>query len=172
MNRISDLLARLFLKCTGYTYSNLGRLFIRLFAGVMFLQFGIRHLVNYHELSVSFPTVMGWSSPTCLTLMIIIELLCSLLIMAGFLTRISVIPPIISMVAAEWYILHDLLPATSMYGIDSTQPGYLPIMFIGIFLFIIIAGPGKISIDYFITLYLVGRRGVPAENEEEILHEA
>lgn len=172
MNRISDLTARLFLKWTGYSYSNLGRLFIRLFAGVMFLQFGIRHLVNYHELSLSFPTVMGWSSATCLTLMVIIELLCSLLIMAGFLTRLSVIPPIISMVAAEWYILRDLLPDTSMYGIDSTEPGYLPIMFIGIFLFIIIAGPGKISIDYFITLYLLGHRSVPAENEEEILHEA
>ncbi len=172
MNRLTDLLSRIFLKCTGYTYSNLGRLFMRLFVGVMFLQFGIRHLVNYHLLAQSFPTVIGLSSPTCLTLMIIIELLCSLLIMVGFLTRISVIPPILSMVAAEGYILHDLLPDTSIYGIDSTEPGYLPIMFIGIFLFIIIAGPGKISIDYFITLYLVGRRESPTDSDEEILHDA
>ncbi|MCM1028500.1 MAG: DoxX family protein [Pseudoflavonifractor sp.] len=172
MRKFSDFLARLFLKCTGYTYSNLGRLFLRLFAGIMFLQFGIRHLVNYHLLSIDFPTVMGWSSPTCLNLMIIIELVCSLMIMIGFLTRLSAIPPILSMVAAEWYILHDLLPASYTYAIDSIQPGYLPIMFIGIFLFIIIAGPGKISVDYFITLYLLGRRGDPAENEEEILHDA
>lgn len=172
MHTLSDCLSRLFLKFTGYTYSNLGRLFIRLFAGVMFLQFGIRHLVNYHILSAEFPTICGLSSPTCLTLMIVIELVGSLFIMTGFLTRLSVIPPILSMVAAEWYILHDLLPAsTSIYGIDSTQPGYLPIMFIGIFLFIFIAGPGKISVDYFITLFLIGRHGSP-RHEEKILHDA
>lgn len=171
MRKISDFLSRLFLKCTGYTYSNLGRLFIRLFVGVMFLQFGIRHLVNYHLMAHDFPTVLGLSSPTCLTLMIIIELVCSLFIMLGFLTRLSVIPPIVSMIAAEWYILHDLLPSTTIYGIDSTQPGYLPIMFIGIFLLIIIVGPGKISVDYFITLFLVGRHGSP-RHEEKILYEA
>lgn len=171
MHQISDFLSRLFLKCTGYTYSNLGRMFIRLFVGVMFLQFGIRHLVNYNLMVHDFPTVLGLSSPTCLILMIIIELVCSLFIMVGFLTRLSVIPPIISMIAAEWYILHDLLPSTSIYGIDSTQPGYLPIMFIGIFLFIAIAGPGKISLDYFITLFLIGRHGSP-RHEEKILYEA
>ncbi len=37
----------LFLRSTGYAYSNLARLFLRLFAGVMFIQFGIRHLPLY-----------------------------------------------------------------------------------------------------------------------------
>ena len=171
MRKISDLLSHIFLKFTGYTYSNLGRLFLRLFVGVMFLQFGIRHLVNYNLLCNDFPTVLGLTSSTCLIIMIVIELVCSLFIMAGFLTRLSAIPPILSMIAAEWYILHDLLPSTTaIYGIDSTQPGYLPIMFIGIYLFIIIAGPGKISVDYFITLFLIGRHG--SRHEEKILHEA
>ena len=88
-------------------------------------------------------------------------------IMTGFLTRISTIPPIISMVAAEYYIVHDLLPHTSMYGLDSTDPGYLPIMFIGIYLFILLAGPGKISLDYFITVFLLGRLGKNDEDELE-----
>ena len=172
MRKISDLLSHIFLKFTGYTYSNLGRLFLRLFVGVMFLQFGIRHLVNYNLLCNDYPTVLGLTSSTCLIIMIVIELVCSLFIMAGFLTRLSAIPPILSMIAAEWYILHDLLPSTTaIYGIDSTQPGYLPIMFIGIYLFIIIAGPGKISVDYFITLFLIGRHGSP-RHEEKILHEA
>lgn len=173
MTSISDILARIFLKFTGYTYTNLGRLFIRLFVGIMFMQFGIRHLMNYHTLSADFPTILGWSSPTCLTLMIVIELVCSLFIMTGFLTRLSVIPPALSMVAAEWYILHDLLPSTTtIYGIDSTQPGYLPIMFIGIYMFIFIVGPGKISLDYFISLLLIGRRGQSQRSEENILHDA
>lgn len=168
MKKIADILSRLFLRFTGYTYSNMARLFIRLFVGIMFMQFGIRHLVNFTEMSVDFPTIFGLSSETCLVIMIIIELLCSLLIMIGFLTRLSTIPPILSMIAAEYYIVHDLLPHDSLYGLDSTQPGYLPIMFIGIYLFILLAGPGKISLDYFISIFIISRQG---RDEKEELDE-
>ncbi len=167
MSKLHDALAQAFIRFTGYTYSNMARLFMRLFVGVMFMQFGIWHLVNYQVLCHDFPTVLGLPSSTCLILMIMIELICSLFIMTGFLTRISTIPPIISMVAAEYYIVHDLLPHTSMYGLDSTDPGYLPIMFIGIYLFILLAGPGKISLDYFITVFLLGRLGKNDEDELE-----
>lgn len=99
MSKFSEIIAATFVKCTGYTYSNMARLFIRLFVGVMFMQFGIRHLVNYEIMADSFPTILGLSSHTCLILMIVVEIVCSLFIMVGFLTRISVIPPIVSMVA-------------------------------------------------------------------------
>lgn len=165
---LTDIASRLFLRFTGYTYSNMARLFLRLFVGVMFMQFGIRHLVNFSELSSQFPTVIGISSETSLILMIIIELVCSLLIMVGFMTRLSTIPPIIAMVAAEYYILHDLLPHSLAYGLSWDQPGYLPIMFIGIYLFILLAGPGKISLDYFISLFIISRQG---RDEQEELDE-
>lgn len=156
-----------FLRMTGYTYTNLARLFVRLFVGIMLLQFGIRHLVNYNELCATFPTVMDMSSSTSLVLMIIIEVVCSLLIMMGFLTRLSTIPPIIAMCAAEYYILHDMVPYLPAYGLDSTDPGYLPIMFIGIYIYMLIAGPGKISLDYFISLYVINLRGKDEEEELE-----
>lgn len=168
MSRIYTLFTDIFLRCTGYAYSNLGRMFIRLFVGVMFMQFGIRHLVNFSLMSADFPTLLGLSSQTCLILMIINELVCSLFIMAGFLTRLATIPPILSMIVAEYYILHDLLPDALIYGLESTDPGYLPIMFIGIYFFILLAGPGKISLDYFISLFLISRRG---EREEDLLEE-
>lgn len=168
MSKITQFVAATFVKCTGYTYSNMARLFIRLFVGVMFMQFGIRHLVSYDTISDTFPTVFGWSSETCLILMIVIELICSLFIMVGFLTRIAVIPPIISMIAAEYYIINKLLPQTFVWGLDSTDPGYLPIMFIGIYLYILLAGPGKISLDYFISIFLISREG---KNEEDELEE-
>ncbi|MDE6049755.1 MAG: DoxX family protein [Paramuribaculum sp.] len=167
MNKLSKIIAATFVKCTGYTYSNMARLFIRLFVGVMFMQFGIRHLVSYDAIANSFPTVLGWSSPTCLIVMIIIEIVCSLFIMVGFLTRISVIPPIISMIAAEYYIINQLIPQTSVWGLDSTDPGYLPIMFIGIFLYMLLAGPGKISLDYFISIFLISRDGKDEKEELE-----
>lgn len=168
MNQFVHNISRLFLIATGHTYSNMARLFLRLFVGVMFLQFGIRHLVNFDILSVNFPTIFGWAPSACLILMIVIELICSLFIMVGFLTRISTIPPILSMIAAEYYILHNLVPQISVYGLDSTQPGYLPIMFIGIYMFIILAGPGKISLDYFISLFIINRQN---RNEDEELEE-
>lgn len=165
--KISDILSRLFLRFTGYTYSNMARLFLRLFVGVMFMQFGIRHLVNFTELCTDFPTVLGISSEASLILMIIIELVCSLLIMAGFLTRLATIPPIIAMIAAEYYILHDLLPHSLIHGLTWDQPGYLPIMFIGIYLFILLAGPGKISLDYLISLFIISREGRDEKEELE-----
>lgn len=168
LERLQQSIANLFIRFTGYTYSNMARLFIRLFVGIMFMQFGIRHLVNYSELSVDFPTILGWSPATCLILMIVIELVCSLFIMIGFLTRLSTIPPIISMVAAELHIVRNLIPNHSIYGLDSTDPGYLPIMFLGIYLFILLAGPGKISLDYFISIFIIGRQG---KDEKEELDE-
>lgn len=167
MNKLTHLITRAYLRITGFSYSNMARLFMRLFVGVMFMQFGIRHLVGYSEFSLDFPTICGWSSTTCLIIMICIELICSLLIMAGFLTRLATLPPIGSMIAAEYYILHDLLPHTSIYGIDSTQPGYLPIMFIGIYLYILLAGPGKISLDYLISLFIIDSQGRDEKEELE-----
>ena len=167
MTHITKALTDIFLRFTGYTYSNLARLFMRLFVGVMFGQFGIRQLVNFEHMRYTFPSVMGISPETSLIIMIVVELLCSLLIMLGFLTRLSTIPPIITMVAAEYYIIHDLLGEVSIAGIDSTDPGYLPIMFIGIYLFLLLAGPGKISLDYVFSLLLIERQNRDEEAELE-----
>ena len=165
MTDLRKILSQTFVNCTGFTYTNMARLFLRLFVGVMFMQFGIRHLVGFDELRHTFPTIWGMSHETCLILMILIEIVCSLCIMVGFLTRIAVIPPIFTMIAAEYYIINNLLPDTLIYGIDSTQPGYLPIMFIGIYLFFLLAGPGKISLDYFISIFLIGRQGKDEKDE-------
>ena len=166
-NKFQNFISTAFIRCTGYTYSNMARLFLRLFVGVMLMQFGIRHLVNYSTLCLDFPTILGMSHECCLILMIIVEIVCSLFIMVGFLTRLSVIPPIIAMLCAEFYILHDMLPTTSAYGLESTQPGYLPVMFIGIYLYFLLAGPGKISLDYFISIFLIGRNGKDEKKELE-----
>lgn len=167
MSHLKQTIINLYLRFSGFSYTNMARLFMRLFVGVMFIQFGIRHLVNFSELATSFPTVLGLSSSTCLILMICVEIICSLLIMVGFLTRLAVIPAALSMICAEYYILHDLLPHTMVWGISSTQPGYLPIMFIGIFLFILLAGPGKISLDYFFSIFIIYRQGKDEKEELE-----
>lgn len=165
---MTKFLETLFLTITGYTYTNLARLFMRLFVGVMLLQFGIRHLVNFSAMKATFPAVIGLDSEASLILMIAIETICSIFIMAGFLTRLAVIPPTIAMIVAENHIFQTIYHDTYPYNIDSLQPGYLPIMFIGIFLYILLAGPGKISLDYFISLFVVARRGKDDTDTEEL----
>ena len=88
-----------------------------------------------------------------LTLLIIVELFCSLCIMVGFCTRLMVLPPFAAMIVAECHLLANSPEAT--YMIDWAQPGYLPIMFMGIYFFILLVGPGKISADYFLSLHFI-----------------
>ena len=145
---------KFYIRFTGYSYTNMGRLFLRLFVGVMFIQFGLRQAGNFDSMSAMFPAVMGMSSETSFTVMTLIEIICPIFIMAGFLTRVMVIPPFITMCVAEYYLLHDYV-SQAPYLLNWEQPGYLPIMFLGIFFFILLVGPGKISVDYFLSLHII-----------------
>lgn len=116
MKNFRQSLTRLYLRFSGFSYTNLGRLFMRLFVGIMLMQFGIRHLVHYNELCSTFPTILGIAPEAALIIMICIEIICSLLIMIGFLTRIATIPAVLAMIAAEAYILQDLLPTPQWSG--------------------------------------------------------
>jgi len=155
-----------YFKFTGYSYTNLGRLFLRLFTGIMMIQFGVRELMHFYDQCDTFPAVLGMS-PTCsLAVMIIIEIVCSLFIMCGFLTRFMIIPPLVSMIFAEIYLLHDFV-SEAPFELSWLQPGYLPVMFIGIYLFMLLVGPGKISIDYFLSLHLIHSDELEEEQELE-----
>lgn len=149
-----SLLKRIYIWSTGYSYTNLGRLFLRLFLGLMLLQFGVRQAGNFAVYAPDFPAVIGLSSEATLTLMIIIEIASALFIMTGFLTRIMLVLPFIAMTIAEYYLLHDKISQAS-YELDWIQPVYLPVMFLGIIFFLILVGPGKISVDYFLSLHII-----------------
>lgn len=164
---IINFIKRTYIRITGYSYTNLGRLFMRLFVGIMLMQFGIRQIAHYYEMIGDFPEVLGMSAATSLTVMTIIEIGCSIFIMFGFLTRIMLLPPFIAMVIAEYYLLHDLVPELS-YLIGWNQLGYLPIMFLGILFFLMLVGPGKISVDYFLSLYLIHNDNKSETELEEV----
>ncbi len=166
-HKVLDLPRKIYVTTTGYSYTNLGRLFLRLFIGIMLLQFGIRQINDAEILSLSFPSVLGLGSETCLWVMIFIEIGCSLFIMAGFLTRIMIIPPFITMIIAEYHLLHDVV-STASYQLSWEQPGYLPIMFLGVYFFLILVGPGKISVDYFLSLHLLHSTDSSEDELEEV----
>lgn len=160
--KLSEILQQLYFKITGYSYTNLGRLFLRLFVGIMMVQFGVRQLSSFDTLSTSFPSVLGMSAEASLITMICIELGCSLFIMCGFLTRLMVLPLFFSMILAE----HELLTTMSISSAYPwTSPAYIPILFLGIYFFIMLVGPGKISVDYFLSLHMLHSED---KNEDEL----
>ena len=85
-----------------------------------------------------------------MTALVVVELLCAVCIMLGFLTRLAVLFPLALMLVAENIFMAS--PATDPNPLFNFQPGY-PLMFIGIFIFMLLAGPGKISLDYIIAAH-------------------
>lgn len=154
----------LFLYSVGHTYSNLSRLFLRLFTGIMFLQLCIRQMLNFDEIVHAYDGIWGLPPETVVTVLVIIELLCAVCIMLGFLTRLAVLFPLCLMLVAENVILSTPDHVTDQ--LFNFQPGY-PVMFIGIFVFMLLSGPGKISLDY-----IIGAHFTESANDEEILDNA
>lgn len=150
---MKNIFKQAYVRTTGYSYTNMGRLFLRLFVGVMLMQFGLRQWIGFESHSAAFPSVLGMEPSTSLIVMIAIEMVSSVFIMAGFCTRLMVLPPFVAMIFCEYYLLSQTHVAT--YLISWSNPVYLPIMFMGIFFFILLVGPGKISVDYFLSLHFI-----------------
>lgn len=164
---LSRLFKHVYFRTTGYSYINLGRLFLRLFVGIMLLQFGVRQLAHFYQINEVFPSVMGMGSEASLIVMICIEIICSIFIMFGFLTRLMILPPFISMIIAEYHLLHNS-SVQAAYLLDWQQQGYLPIMFLGIYFFLALVGPGKISVDYFLSLHIIHTENKSEDELEEV----
>lgn len=144
-----NTIKRIFIFFTGHTYSNMSRLFLRMFVGIMFMQFGLnlvmgelpQHLTDNSTLS------------TCLA---VLEILCAAMIIVGFLTRVAAVGGIAYTIGAMRYLTAGT-PITEIPGGGETAMLLLPMMFIGIFVYFLLAGPGKVSLDYLISLRLVNR---------------
>lgn len=167
MKKLQSILKNLYLASSGYSYTNLGRLFLRLFVGIMLIQFGVRQLTYFHEIKSIFPSVLGMDSELSLIVLISIEIICSLFIMMGFLTRLMSVVPLVVMIVAEYYILSDFTQQAS-YMLNWQQQGYLPVMFCGIYFFMLLVGPGKISIDYFLSLHIIHTENRSEDELEEV----
>ncbi|MDE6812099.1 MAG: DoxX family protein [Muribaculaceae bacterium] len=151
---IKEIIKTIYIRTSGYSYTNLGRLFLRLFVGIMMIQFGVRQIAHFPE-AVNILPAVNWLSPEwAMGIFIGVEIVCSIFIMFGFVTRLMTLPLFLSMIIAEYYVLHDKLHEAT-YQLTWQSYGYLPIMFLGIYFFILLVGPGKISIDYFLSLHLI-----------------
>jgi putative oxidoreductase len=151
----------------GHTYNNLSRLFLRLFTGIMFLQMGVRQMTHIEEFANAAMGSMGLPSEGAIVAIVVVEIVCAVFIILGLFTRLALIPSIGIMIYAETV----MVAATSVSSAGQMfifEPGY-PIMFIGIFAYMLLAGPGKISLDYLIAIHTINEKD---DEDSEVLDKA
>lgn len=114
---------------------------LRLFFGILFFSHGLDKMLNFNELSYTYPSVLGFGSYMTLMVSIFCEFACSLFLIAGLLVRITVIPMIASMAVAFFDIHDGMFPA-----------GELSLIYMILFVILYITGPGRYSVDYLIDM--------------------
>lgn len=165
MTKLPKWFQNLFMMNVGHTYSNLSRLFLRLFTGLMFLQFGVRQMLHLKEFAQSTMGAIGTANETAVVTIVVIEIVCAVFIILGLFTRLALLPSIGVMIYAETVALSVAGGAKQMFFFE---PGY-PIMFLGIFVYMLLAGPGKISLDYLIAIHTISEKD---DEESEVLEKA
>ena len=98
---------------------------------------GADKLVNFGDIVINFPDPLGIGSGLTLGFAVFAEFFCSLAIGFGILTRLATIPLMITMLVAT-FVVHGAGPW-------ATQE--LAFVYFLVYLAILIAGPGKYSVD-------------------------
>lgn len=128
-------------KITSTKYSKTGvdiaLLLLRVGLGVMMLTHGLPKLLHYNKMAPDFFDPFHVTSHVSLVLVLVAEVLCSLLLIFGVLTRLAVIPLIVQMFIIV-FIVH--MP-------DGFSRQELPLHYLIGYLVVLILGPGKISVD-------------------------
>lgn len=116
-------------------------LLVRLVSGGLMLTHGI---MKYQMLiapgPVKFANPIGIGEGPTLALAVFSELVCSVLLMIGFDTRLVVIPPLVTMFIAV-FVVH------AHEGLEKQE---LPALYLLIYVLLLITGSGKYSIDRII----------------------
>lgn len=117
-------------------------LFIRISITVLMLTHGLPKLAKlFSDEPIAFASVFGMSESLSLAFAVFAEVFCSILIIVGLGTRIASIPLIFTMSVAVFYI----------HANDPFQNKEMALLYLLGFLFILIAGAGKYSLDDFVA---------------------
>ena len=133
---------RLFSTRTSESAFSFALFVLRLGAGsLMLMNHGLDKLVHFSQKAGGFADPFGIGSTASLSLDIFAEFFCSIFIILGLFTRLACIPLIIAMVTAL-FIAHN----GEFFG-----RGELPGLFLIVFVTILFAGPGRLSLDRFVV---------------------
>jgi len=121
--------------------NSLAILILRVVAGSFMLVHGLQKLEMLKANPVQFADPIGIGEPASLTLAVFAELICSAFLILGLLTRLALIPLIITMLVAV-FIVH---------GADGFEKQELGALYLGVYIVLIITGAGKFSVDRLIA---------------------
>jgi len=125
---------------TESAFLDVGLLVLRLGAGgLMFLLHGVDKLLNFGEKVENFPDPIGLGSTLSLLLATGAEFFAALCVLLGLFTRLATLPLLVTMAVAAFLVKG--MPLGNME---------LPLFYLIAYVAILIAGPGKISIDQLI----------------------
>ncbi|HZH65810.1 MAG TPA: DoxX family protein [Flavisolibacter sp.] len=109
-------------------------------ASLMMIQHGLGKLQTFSKKSATWPDPFGVGHPTSLSLTIFAEFFCAAFIILGLFTRLAAVPLVIAMGVAL-FMVHK----GRFFG-EGENAGIYLICFI----VILLAGPGRFSLDRFI----------------------
>ena len=122
---------------------NIVLLILRVGIALLMLGHGIPKLQMLITGDVQFPGVMGLSPTLSLALAVFAEVICSILLLLGLLTRYAAIPLIVTMFTAVFVI----------HGNDPFAKQELGILYLLVYLTLFILGSGKFSFDAILKSY-------------------
>lgn len=112
-------------------------LVFRLFFGALLFSHGVQKLAGFASLGGGFPDPLHVGSALSLSLAIFGELVCSVCFMLGFLHRLCLLPMAFTMAVACFVV----------NGGSFAGGGELAFVYLGVFVILFFAGPGRFSLD-------------------------
>ena len=116
---------------------NFGMLVLRVAAGLLLAHHGYQKLIKFNVLRYKFMNFMHLGSTASLSLIIIAELICGILLILGLFTRLACIPIIIGMAVVVFVASNANIFAEGEKGM----------IYLAVTVAILFCGPGKISVD-------------------------
>ena len=121
---------------------SIAMLVLRLVAGAFMLTHGWGKMESlFSGEPIQFGDPIGLGAETSLVLAVFAEVLCAILLIIGFATRLAVIPLVITMMVAALIVHAD----------DPIGRQELPLLYAAMFVAVGIVGAGKYSVDYLIS---------------------
>ena len=117
--------------------ADIAALLLRLIMGGLFIRYGFNKFIGYDQILPMFGDIIGIGSKLSFNLVIFAELICGALVALGLLTRLAVIPILITM-AVAFFVAHAK---------DPFDAKALPFVFLLLTSVVFVLGSGKYSID-------------------------
>ncbi|MBI5495457.1 MAG: DoxX family protein [Deltaproteobacteria bacterium] len=128
---------------------DVGLLLLRLTAGgIMVFVHGWGKLAGFADKSASFPDPLGVGSAASLALAVFAEVFCALGLVTGTLTRLAVVPLVVTMLVA----------AGMVHAGDPWAKKELALVYLTLFATLGLTGPGRFSVDHLVDKWRSGRR--------------